>query len=151
MLAAFVFGSGVEMRDASFPNLPLVSLAFSLPVLALSYYDILLVVSARRYRRSLGIVSRPKLISQPAVSILIATCNEENVIGATLDSINDVKYPTEKVIIADDSNDESAPLIADEVAELPGAGIVAFVSRRSTRAGFEAAALEREPQKTAFR
>ncbi len=89
-----------------------ISLAFSAPVLLSSYYTMILFVSSLRYPRILGNLG-PLGESFPLVSVLIASYNEEFVIGRTLDAVKDLDYPIGKlqVVVADDSTDDTRSVI----------------------------------------
>jgi len=119
-----------------------VSLAFSIPVLLASYYTVILFVSSLRCPRSLGLAVL-SAAEFPTVSILIASYNEKFVIGRTLDAINSLNYPKEKlqVVVADDSSDETVAIIDSKVEMLESDGITALVSRRETRENFKSGAL----------
>ena len=97
----------------------LVTLALSLPVLALSYYWMVLLVSSTKYPRKLG-RKKVELDYHPMVSILIATFNERFVIEKSLDAVERLDYPRHKiqVVVADDSNDLTAEIIEKKVWEL---------------------------------
>jgi len=122
----------------------LVTLALSLPVLALSYYWMVLLVSSTKYPRNLG-RKMVELDYHPMVSILIATFNERFVIERSLDVIKHLNYPRHKiqVVVADDSNDLTAEIIENKVRELNRFGIKAVVSRRPTRENFKCGALNK--------
>jgi len=119
-----------------------ISLAFSIPVLLSSYYTMILFVSSLLYPRFLGNLSAPSE-SFPLVTVLIASYNEKFVIGRTLDAIKSLDYPAAKlrVVVADDSTDETRSVIDKKVEELNFSGIIASVSRRNTREGFKSGAL----------
>jgi cellulose synthase/poly-beta-1,6-N-acetylglucosamine synthase-like glycosyltransferase len=118
-----------------------ISLAFSIPGLLFSYYTVILFLSTLRYPKSLA--EDVGLSEFPQVSILIATFNEKFVIDRTLDAIKTLEYPKGRlvVIVADDSSDETVPIIDAKVKELNDLGIQAFVSRRNGRDGFKSGAL----------
>jgi cellulose synthase/poly-beta-1,6-N-acetylglucosamine synthase-like glycosyltransferase len=122
----------------------LVTLALSLPVLALSYYWMVLLVSSIKYPRNLG-SKKVNLDYHPVVSILIATFNERFVIERSLDAIKNLDYPRHRiqVVVADDSNDLTAEIIDDKVRELNRSGIKAIVSRRASRENFKCGALNK--------
>ena len=117
-------------------------MAFSIPVLLSSYYTVILFVSSLRYPSILGNIA-PATGNFPLVSVLIASYNEKFVIGRTLDAIKDLDYPTGRiqVVVADDSTDDTRDVIDEKVGELNSSGIIALVSRRSTREGFKSGAL----------
>ena len=121
-----------------------ISLAFSVPGLFFSYYNLALFISMFRYPKSLE--ERPSPIgwnSLPLVSILIATFNERFVIARTLDAIKGIDYPKSKllVVVADDSTDETKDIIDEKIADLNNEGVRAVVSRRNERTGFKSGAL----------
>lgn len=117
------------------------SLVFTVPVLASSYYSLILLLSSFRYPESLPERERPKRF--PLVSILIAAYNEKFVISRTLEALISLDYPREKlqVIVADDSIDETREIIDNKVEQLRRSGIEAIVSRRASRLGFKSGAL----------
>ncbi len=119
-----------------------ISLAFSAPVLLSSYYTMILFVSSLRYPRILGNLG-PLGESFPLVSVLIASYNEEFVIGRTLDAVKDLDYPIGKlqVVVADDSTDDTRSVIDKKIEELNLSGIIGVVSRRNSREGFKSGAL----------
>ena len=118
-----------------------VTLLFTLPVLASSYYSMILLLSSFRYPRSERSKKEPSRF--PVVSILIATFNEKFVISKTLGAVATLSYPKEKlqVIVADDSTDETVEIIHREVERLRDSGIDATISRREKRLGFKSGAL----------
>ncbi len=122
----------------------LVTLALSIPVFALGYYWLFLLVNSWRYPRDLG-RDDVHLENYPAVSILIASFNERYVIGRSLEAIKSIDYPKDKlqVVVADDSNDETVKIIDEEVRDLNQSGIRAIVSRRPTREDFKCGALNK--------
>ena len=117
------------------------SLLFTLPVLASSYYSMILLVSSFRYPRTDQ--GRREPAEFPFVSILIAAYNEKFVIAKTLDALMALEYPTTslQVIVADDSTDETGGIIDQRVGQLRETGVEAVVSRRSSRNGFKSGAL----------
>jgi cellulose synthase/poly-beta-1,6-N-acetylglucosamine synthase-like glycosyltransferase len=119
-----------------------VSLAFSLPVLAYTYYTLILFFSSLLYPRPF-IAEDGQPTDYPHVSILIATYNEKFVIGRTLDALRRLNYPHDKlhVIVADDSTDETREIIQRNVEELNLLGISAVVSWRENRSGYKGGAL----------
>ncbi len=118
-----------------------ISLAFSIPGLIFSYYNVILFLSTLRYPRTLA-ESSP-LRGTPFVTILIATFNEKFVIANTLDALMNLDYPRDKlqVVVADDSSDETIEVIDQKVLELNSQGIQSVVSRRKARTGFKSGAL----------
>ncbi|MDA4111435.1 MAG: glycosyltransferase [Thaumarchaeota archaeon] len=120
----------------------LITLVLSLPVLALSYYWMVLLVSSLKYPRNLG-AGEATLEYFPMVSILIAAFNEKFVIDRSLEAIKNVDYPKHKlqVVVADDSTDQTIQIVDEKVRELNRFGIKAVVSRRSSREFFKCGAL----------
>ena len=120
----------------------LITLVLSLPVLALSYYWMVLLISSLRYPRNLG-AEDVKLDYYPMVTILIATFNEKFVIERSLEAMKFLNYPKHKlqVVVADDSTDQTVQIIDDKVRDLNRFGIKAVVSRRSSRQAFKCGAL----------
>ncbi|MGP6220052.1 glycosyltransferase [Caldiplasma sukawensis] len=122
----------------------IISLAFTLPVLVNSYYQLILLISAFFYPLNLE-AEKPILFDFPTVSILIAVFNEKNVIGDTLDRISKLEYPHDKitVIVADDSNDETLSIVNEHLKKLEELGIKTFHSRRENRENFKSGALNK--------
>ncbi len=120
----------------------IITLALSIPVLALSYYWCFLLASSVKYPRDLG-SSDVHLMRFPMVSILIATFNEKFVIARSLEAMKHLAYPKDKfqVVIADDSTDETMEIIDEKVSELNRLGISTIVSRRLKREHFKCGAL----------
>src|SRR5260370_35737337 len=100
-----------------------ITLLFTLPVLASSYYSTILLLSSFRYPRSRQNKREPSKF--PVVSILIAPYNEKFVIPKTLDTIATRSYPEEKLqsIVADDSTDETTAIIDQKTQYLRDPGI----------------------------
>ena len=120
-----------------------ISLAFSIPGLYFSYYTLILFFSTLRYPDSLSDLT--PLNGTPNISILIACFNEKYVIERTLDAIKSLDYPKTqlRVIVADDSTDETRQIVDQKIAELNSLGVNSVVSRREDRAGFKAGALRK--------
>ncbi|MGI0081475.1 MAG: glycosyltransferase family 2 protein, partial [Nitrososphaerales archaeon] len=121
-----------------------ISLAFSIPVLLLSYYWLFLFANSLRYPKNLASEDlQPSRF--PLVSILIASFNEKFVMERTLDAIKGLDYPRSKlqVVIADDSTDDTRLVIDSKIEELKRFGIRALVSRRATRENFKQGALNK--------
>ncbi len=124
----------------------IISLIFTAPVLASSYYSMILLVSSFRYPKA----EPPSrgLTKYPVVSILVATYNEKFVVSQTLDALISLDYPKHdlQVIIADDSTDETKSIVDDKIEQLCKSGVHAVVSRRATRQGFKSGALNEAAQ-----
>ncbi len=122
----------------------LISIAFSLPVIVTSYYQLLLFISAFFYPHDLE-KETPDLNEFPSVSILIACYNEKNVIAESLEAMSHLDYPLSKlqVIIADDSNDETATIVDQAALNLKNLGIDTIVSRRDVRRNFKSGAMNK--------
>ncbi len=122
----------------------LIALLLSIPVLALSYYWVILFVSSLKYPRELG-AGDVRLPYHPPVTILIATFNEKFVIEKSLEAMKHLDYPKDKiqVIVADDSTDETIGVIDRKVQDLNRSGISAKVSRRPNREHFKCGALNK--------
>ncbi len=118
-----------------------VSIAFTVPVLASSYYSLILLLSSFGYPRSQ--LQGKRLMRFPQVSILVATYNEKFVISRTLDALLSLDYPKEnlQVIVADDSTDATRGIVDSKIEQFQKSGIDAIVSRRATRQGFKSGAL----------
>jgi len=121
-----------------------ITILLTIPVLALEYYWMVLLGTSTRYPRSMS-SSIVTLETHPTVTVLIATFNEKFVIGRTLDALNKVDYPKDKlqVIVADDSNDQTVEVIDEKIRELNSSGISASVSRRQNREHFKCGALNK--------
>lgn len=122
--------------------LTFVSIAFTIPVLLISYFYVVEFLGALRYPRKLE-TNNVKLEHFPAVSILIATFNEKFVISRTIDALKALDYPREliQVVIADDSTDETRSIIDKKCEELIRFGFDVVISRRATRTNFKSGAL----------
>ncbi|HEY6283742.1 MAG TPA: glycosyltransferase, partial [Nitrososphaerales archaeon] len=119
----------------------MIVLVVSIPVFAYSAYSLVLLIGSLSYRPlTLAVVQRVDL---PRLTVLMATYDEENVVGETLDSIGRLDYPSEKlqVIIADDSDDGTVRIIDERASSLESKGVEVIVSRRGDRTGFKAGAL----------
>ncbi len=119
-----------------------VSLAFTIPVLATSYYALILFLSSLRYPKSLG-MEDVNLKIYPKVSVLVAVFNEKFVIGRTLDALKILDYPKGRlqVVVADDSTDETREIVDRKLEELESLGVGVAVSRRKSRENFKSGAL----------
>ena len=122
----------------------LATLIISIPVLALSYYWVILLGASIKYPRSLG-NRNVRLDYHPMVSILIASFNEKFVIERSLEAMKNLDYPRSKlqIVVADDSTDQTVGIIDEKVRDLNRSGIRAIVSRRSTREHFKCGALNK--------
>ncbi|HKW04225.1 MAG TPA: glycosyltransferase family 2 protein [Nitrososphaerales archaeon] len=120
----------------------LITLIFSIPVLALSYYWIVLFGASLVYPRKLG-KEDVRLNSYPKVSILIASFNEKFVIERSLEAMKHLNYPRSKiqVVVADDSTDQTVHLIDQKIRDLIKSGVNAVISRRAAREYFKCGAL----------
>ncbi len=124
--------------------LELVLLVLFVPVLALSYYWCLELVTSARYPRDLE-GRDVHLVNPPPVSILISTFNEKFVIARSLEAIGKLDYPKNRVqvVVADDSTDETVHIVDAGASELNRLGVDAVVSRRATRENFKCGALNK--------
>lgn len=122
----------------------LITLVLIVPVLALAFYWCFEVATSVKYPRDLE-RENVRLLTFPKVSILISTFNEKFVIARSLDAMENLDYPKEKiqVVVADDSSDETVQIIDDKVRELNHLGIQAVVSRRPSRENFKCGALNK--------
>ncbi|HZY94618.1 MAG TPA: glycosyltransferase family 2 protein [Candidatus Bathyarchaeia archaeon] len=120
----------------------ILSILLAIPVLASSYYATILFTSSLFYPRKLEPTS-PNGAGSPRVSVVVATYNEKFVVGKTLDALKSLRYPRGKIklIIADDSTDETRETIDGKCVELRNLGFETVVSRRESRAGFKSGAL----------
>jgi len=118
-----------------------ITLAFTIPVLASSYYSLILMISSFMYPQAKD--SGQVLDGFPPVSIIIAIFNERFVVSKSLDALKNLDYPKNRlqVIVADDSTDETRQIIDQKVLELQSAGLSTVVSRRESREGFKSGAL----------
>ena len=120
------------------------TLVLTIPVLALEYYWMVLLGTSTRYPRNLAEESTP-LSSYPSVSVLIASFNEKFVIERTLEAVERLAYPKDRlqVVIADDSDDQTVQIIDEKVKEMTAKGIATTVSRRPNRENFKCGALNK--------
>ncbi len=134
-------GSSRQLAMQPWVIVTAISLALTIPVLASAYYSLILLLSSFRYPRELGASS--ELSSYPKVSILIAAYNEKFVISRTLEALKGLDYPKDmiRVVVADDSTDETVQIIDTKAEELSRAGIETLVSRRQARDGYKSGAL----------
>ena len=130
------------LRLESWIYISAISIAFSIPGLLFSYYSVVLFLSTTRYPRSR--LESPSIRETPLISILIATFNEKFVVANTLDALKLLDYPRDKlrVVVADDSTDETVEVIDRKVMELIQLGIESVVSRRNDRTGFKSGAMD---------
>ena len=124
----------------------IITVVFTVPVLASSYYSMILLLSSFRYPK-MDKGSR-KLTKFPVVSILVATYNEKFVISRTLDALIALEYPKDnlQVIIADDSTDETRTIVDDKIEQFHKSGVDSSISRRTARNGFKSGALNEAAQ-----
>jgi cellulose synthase/poly-beta-1,6-N-acetylglucosamine synthase-like glycosyltransferase len=124
--------------------LELLTVVLSVPVLALEYYWIVLLVCSTRYPRSLA-QDDSHLAEHPKVSVLIAAYNEKYVINRSLEAIKHLDYPKDKlqVVVADDSNDQTTAIIDEKARDLTSSGIETIISRRPSREYFKCGALNK--------
>ena len=120
----------------------MISIAFTLPVLVVSYFYAIEFFNALRYPRNIS-PDDSELKDHPKVSILIATYNEKNVIEGSLDAIKAIDYPHVKLqlVVADDSTDETRIIVDRKCDELRRCGIDVAISRRDSRTHFKSGAL----------
>lgn len=120
----------------------IISIIFSIPVLALAYYDLFLIINAFRYPLDME-KETPFLHNYPLVTILIATYNEKYVIEKSLLAIEKSNYPHNRlqVVVADDSTDDTLSVIDSAISVLNSSGIESMVSRRPDRENFKSGAL----------
>ena len=120
----------------------LITVLLAIPVLTLSCYCCFELVTSLKYPRDLE-KQNVHLLNSPKVSILISTFNEKFVIARSLEAMEKLDYPKDKiqVVVADDSTDETVQIIDDKVSELNRLGIDAIVSRRPTRENYKCGAL----------
>jgi cellulose synthase/poly-beta-1,6-N-acetylglucosamine synthase-like glycosyltransferase len=120
----------------------IVTLIFSVPVLAIAYYWLVLLVTSTKYPRDLE-RSGGGRSEYPTVSVLIAAYNEMYVIDHSLEALKRLDYPKEKlqVVVADDSDDQTVAVVDEKVRDLNNFGIRTVVSRRQNRTHFKNGAL----------
>lgn len=120
----------------------IVSVILTIPVLASSYYALVLFVSSLSYQRQ-SRKAEIKPVNWPIVSVLVAIYNEKFVVEKTLDALKKLKYPRDRIqiLIADDSTDETSTIIDEKVREIEQLGINIQVSRREFRSNFKSGAL----------
>ena len=85
----------------------------------------------------------PPPTAWPSVTVQLPVFEEAAVVGRLLAAVARLDYPRERleVQVLDDSQDETADLLAAGVADLRRQGIAAHHLRRPTRAGYKAGAL----------
>ncbi len=120
----------------------IVSIIITIPVLASSYYALVLFVSSLSYPKR---ISKVESITtyRPTVSVLLAVYNEKFVVEKTLEALKRLNYPRQliQVIVADDSTDETSSIVDRKVDEIRELGIDVQVSRRSSRTNYKSGAL----------
>ncbi len=128
----------------------IITLVITVPVLGLEYYWLVLLSTSTKYPRDLE--SRDvRLTSHPTVSIIIASFNEKYVIERSLEAMKNLDYPKDRlqVVIADDSNDQTADIVDKKARELNETGITTIVSRRPSREHFKCGALNKAMEQVA--
>jgi len=120
----------------------IISILFTIPVLAVSYFQLVLFISSLKYPHNME-KETPVLSDFPIVSILIPSFNEKYVLSTNVDSILAASYPRDKlqIVFADDSTDETSSIIDREAEKLRKAGIEAIISRRSNRDNYKSGAM----------
>ena len=120
----------------------IISIIFTIPVLMVSYYQLVLFVCSLRYPHDMD-KETPVLLDFPKVSILIPSFNEKYVISTNVDSILSSDYPRDKlqVVFADDSTDDTVSIVDAEAEKLRRASIDAVVVRRNNRNNYKSGAM----------
>ncbi len=67
--------------------------------------------------RSNVIAERDFMLLQPSISIIVAGRNEAEIIGDTIDSLLELKYPNKEIIIVDDCSDDNMYEICKRYAD----------------------------------
>ena len=120
----------------------IISILFTIPVLMVSYFQLVLFVCSLRYPHDMD-KETPNLSEFPKVSILIPSFNEKYVISTNIDSILATNYPRSKlqVVFADDSTDETVDIVDAEAEKLRKSSIDAVVVRRNNRNNYKSGAM----------
>lgn len=120
----------------------IISILFTIPVLMVSYYQLVLFIYSLRYPHNLE-KETPVLTEYPVVSVLIASYNEKYVIDKSVDSVIATKYPKDKlqIVFADDSTDETISIVDAAAERAKRAGIDAVVFRRPDRDNFKSGSM----------
>jgi cellulose synthase/poly-beta-1,6-N-acetylglucosamine synthase-like glycosyltransferase len=102
----------------------LVIIVLSIPVLVLSYYWCFELVASVKYPRDIE-SHDVHLLNFPKVSILISAFNEKFVIERSLEAMEKLDYPKDKIqiVVADDSTDDKVQIIDYKVSELNRFGL----------------------------
>ena len=120
----------------------IISILFTIPVLMVSYFQLVLFFYSLKYPRNLE-KEPPVLTEFPKVSVLIASYNEKYVIDKSVDSVIATNYPKDKlqIVFADDSTDETIAIVDAAAQRAKNAGIEAVVFRRPDRDNFKSGAM----------
>ncbi|QRF74980.1 N-glycosyltransferase [Thermoplasmatales archaeon] len=120
----------------------IISILFTIPVLMVSYYQLVLFYHSLRYPLDLE-KDTPVLTDYPKVSILIASYNEKYVIDRCVDSVIATNYPKDKlqIVFADDSTDETVAIIDTAAQRAQKAGIESAIFRRPDRDNFKSGSM----------
>ncbi|MCP8321455.1 MAG: glycosyltransferase [archaeon] len=117
----------------------------SLPVFAISYNYVILVLASLRYDAKIKrIMERSKgSINPPKVTIIISSFNERYVIERNINAAVLIDYPKDRlqIIVADDSTDETYQIAKEKVNELLIKGYDIQLIHRESRDGFKSGAL----------
>jgi cellulose synthase/poly-beta-1,6-N-acetylglucosamine synthase-like glycosyltransferase len=117
----------------------------SLPVLAISYNYLILIVASFKYNSKIKKImeSSKGPINPPKVTIIISSFNERYVIENGLNAATSIDYPKDKlqIIVADDSTDETYEIAKKKVNEFLNKGYDIQIIHREKRDGFKAGAL----------
>jgi cellulose synthase/poly-beta-1,6-N-acetylglucosamine synthase-like glycosyltransferase len=112
--------------------------------LLLTVYSIGVLVLLFTYLRHRHRIIAPQSVAKwPTVAVQLPIYNEMYVIERLLESVAQLDYPRDKLIIQvlDDSTDETTALVAEKVIELEARGLNVQHVRRGTRKGYKAGAL----------
>ena len=97
----------------------------------------------RYWRTRRAAVETPPLMACPPVTVQLPLYNEFNVAGRLIDAVAAFDYPRERLLIQvlDDSEDQTALLVARKLQALEAVGFRVQHLRRPQRAGYKAGAL----------
>ncbi|MBI3840488.1 MAG: glycosyltransferase [Thaumarchaeota archaeon] len=114
---------------------------FSIPVFAFSAYSVALLAGSFFYRDP-ATPLLPYIEAAPA-SVFLAVYNEPRVVAGTLDALLALDYPHDRLqlVVADDSTDETVGVIDGKLRDFRDSGVEVQHSRRESRGGFKAGAL----------
>jgi len=96
----------------------LLFLVLAIPILIFGIYGIIILYYGKLKRSEENVEQSTENKSEPLVSVVIATHNEEKIISKKIENILSSNYPIDKIeiVLVDDSND-STPQIIDECSK----------------------------------